>query len=237
MLFLPFWLRFGTKSGSPLPMATPRMFFPEVSFAALLLRHIDQMQWRSSYCPDIALSTPISIALVSLSNPPARVATHLNVSLIFCLTAQISPSCFVLHRLDKLPGLPSHQASLVTSRWGHSPSHLSFFLVGNPAVFFWLYSFRFVSFLSIRPMPPPLFHTSCHIGRTLGTSNRALVSVTSYTGGRWLAAGKFHQAGQVLIKWRHNVPPSRPALEMAIGPVSPRFLLFYKLVYITLFSK
>ena len=93
MLFLPFWLRFGTRSGSPLSMALLLDCFSPKSLLLPRSCAITQTQWRSSYCLDIALSTPISIALVSLSNPPVRVATHLNVSLIFCLTAQISPSC------------------------------------------------------------------------------------------------------------------------------------------------
>jgi hypothetical protein len=59
---------------------------------------------------------------------------------------------------------------------------------------FFLYPFRFLFFLFAHapPLPP-----TCHIGRTLGTAKRAPVSVSSYTGGRRLAASRFNQAGQV----------------------------------------
>jgi hypothetical protein len=70
---------------------TTRLLFPEVSFSALHLHHRSNavtFQLLSGHC---ALNSN-QHHLVSLSPPPALVATHLNPSLIFCLTAQISPS-------------------------------------------------------------------------------------------------------------------------------------------------
>jgi hypothetical protein len=54
-----------------------------------------------------------------------------------------------------------------------------------------------VSILFYGSFSVPPFSHSRFIGRTLGTANRAPVSVTSYTGGRRLAASRFNQAGQV----------------------------------------
>jgi hypothetical protein len=75
------------------------------------------------------------------------------------------------------------------------------------------------------PLPP-----TCHIGRTLGTAKRTPVSVTSYTGGRRLAASRFNQAGQVSSNGDTGSPlEARTRADF--------FVCFYSLVHITLRCK